>query len=274
MISRLKAEWQAEYEHWRQRDLAARQYVYIWADGVYLQGRMEDEKQCILVIIGATPEGRKELVGFQAGFRESTQSWRELLIDLKRRGLANGPELAIGDGALGFWKALDEVFPGARRQRCWVHKTANVLNKLPKSRQRQAKQDLQAIWMADGRAEAEAAMETFEAKYGAKYPQAVGCLTKDRASLLTFYDFPAEHWQHVRTTNPIESVFATVRHRTVRSKGCLSHKTALAMVFKLVTAASKTWRRLSGNNRLPQVIEGVRFRDGIQVPEINKSAAA
>jgi len=274
VISRLKAEWAAEYERWRQRDLAGRQYVYIWADGVYLQGRMEDEKQCILVIIGATPEGCKELVGFQAGFRESTQSWRELLIDLKRRGLTNGPELAVGDGALGFWKAIDEVFPGARHQRCWVHKTANVLNKLPKSRQRLAKEDLQAIWMADGRAEAEATMGAFEAKYGAKYPQAVGCLTKDRASLLAFYDFPAEHWQHVRTTNPIESVFATVRHRTVRSKGCLSHKTALAMVFKLVTTASKTWRRLSGNNRLPQVIEGVRFRDGIQVPEIHKSAAA
>ncbi|EKV27388.1 Mobile element protein [Caenispirillum salinarum AK4] len=274
VISRLKAEWQADYDRWRKRDLTARQYVYIWADGVYLQGRMEDEKQCILVIIGATPEGRKELVGFQAGFRESAQSWRELLNDIKGRGLAQGPKLAIGDGALGFWKALDEVYPGARHQRCWVHKTANVLNKLPKSRQRAAKEDLHAIWMADGRAEAEAAMDTFEAKYVAKYPQAVGCLTKDRVALLAFYDFPAEHWQHVRTSNPIESVFATVRHRTVRTKGCLSHKTALAMVFKLVTAASKTWRRLSGNNRLPQVIKGVRFRDGIQVKNADQSAAA
>lgn len=274
VISRLKTEWQAEYDRWRERDLTARQYVYIWADGVYLQGRLEDEKQCILVIIGATPEGRKELVGFQAGFRESAQSWRELLNDIKGRGLAQGPKLAVGDGALGFWKALDEVYPGTRHQRCWVHKTANVLNKLPKSRQRAAKEDLHAIWMADGRAEAEAAMDTFKAKYDAKYPQAVGCLLKDRVALLAFYDFPAEHWQHVRTTNPIESVFATVRHRTVRTKGCLSHKTALAMVFKLVTAASKSWRRLKGNNRLPQVIKGVRFRDGIQVNDTDQSAAA
>lgn len=274
VISRLKAEWVTEHSRWRKRDLSARRYVYVWADGVYLQGRLEDEKQCILVIIGATPEGRKELIGFQAGFRESAQSWRELLIDLKGRGLSLGPELAVGDGALGFWKALDEVYPGTRHQRCWVHKTANILNKLPKSRQKTAKDDLHAIWMADGRVEAEAAMDTFEAKYGAKYPQAVTCLTKDRTALLAFYDFPAEHWQHVRTTNPIESVFATVRHRTVRTKGCLSHKTATAMVFKLVTAASKTWRRLAGNNRLPQVIEGVRFKDGIQVNDAQKSAAA
>lgn len=273
-IGRLKTEWQAEHDRWRKRDLSARRYVYIWADGVYLQGRMEDEKQCILVIIGATPEGRKELVGFQAGFRESAQSWRELLNDIKGRGLAHGPELAIGDGALGFWKAIEEVYPGARHQRCWVHKTANVLNKLPKSRQRAAKDDLHAIWMADGRAAAEAAMNIFEAKYGDKYPQAVACLTKDRVALLAFYDFPAEHWQHIRTTNPIESVFATVRHRTVRTKGCLSHKTAMAMVFKLIIAASKTWRRLSGDNRLPQVIEGVRFRDGIQVTDTEQSAAA
>ncbi|GAA0581274.1 hypothetical protein GCM10009099_18780 [Caenispirillum bisanense] len=198
VIGRLKAEWRAEYDRWRKRDLTVRQYVYIWADGVYLQGRLEDEKQCILVIIGATPEGRKELVGFQAGFRESAQSWRELLNDIKGRGLARGPKLAVGDGALAFWKALNEVYSGARHQRCWVHKTANVLNKLPESRQKAAKEDLHAIWMADGRAEAEAAMDTFEAKYGAKYPQAVGCLMKDRVVLLAFYDFPAEHWQHVR----------------------------------------------------------------------------
>jgi transposase-like protein len=274
VISRLKAEWQAQYDHWRARDLSARRYVYIWADGVYTQGRMEDEKQCILVIIGATPEGRKELVGFQAGFRESAQSWRELLAGLKARGLKIAPQLAAGDGALGFWKALDEVFPGTRHQRCWVHKTANVLNKLPKSRQKTAKEALQAIWMADGRTEAKKAMKTFEAKYAAKYPQAVTCLTKDRTALLAFYDFPAEHWQHIRTTNPIESVFATVRHRTVRTKGCLSHKTAMAMVFKLVMAASKSWRRLAGNNQLPKVIEGVRFRDGIQVTDANQSAAA
>ena len=246
----------------------------MWADGIYLQGRLEDEKQCILVLIGATPEGRKELVGFQAGVRESAQSWRELLACLRGRGLTIGPELAIGDGALGFWKALEEIFPDTRRQRCWVHKTANVLNKLPKSRQTAAKAALHDIWMADGRAEAERAMNTFAAKYDAKYPQAVACLTKDRDALLAFYDFPAEHWRHIRTTNPIESVVATVRHRTVRTKGCLSHGTTLAMVFKLITTASKTWRRLMGNNQLPKVIEGVRFKDGMQIDETKTRAAA
>ena len=201
VIGRLKAEWEAEHERWCRRDLSARRYVYMWADGIYLQGRLEDEKQCILVLIGATPEGRKELVGFQAGVRESAQSWRELLACLRGRGLTIGPELAIGDGALGFWKALEEIFPDTRRQRCWVHKTANVLNKLAKSRQRAAKAALHDIWMADGRAEAERAMNTFAAKYDAKYPQAVACLTKDRDALLAFYDFPAEHWRHIRTTN-------------------------------------------------------------------------
>ena len=274
VIGRLKAEWEAEHERWRRRDLSARRYVYMWADGIYLQGRLEDEKQCILVLIGATPEGRKELVGFQAGVRESAQSWRELLACLRGRGLTIGPELAIGDGALGFWKALEEIFPDTRRQRCWVHKTANVLNKLPKSRQTAAKAALHDIWMADGRAEAERAMNTFAAKYDAKYPQAVACLTKDRDALLAFYDFPAEHWRHIRTTNPIESVFATVRHRTVRTKGCLSHGTTLAMVFKLITTASKTWRRLMGNNQLPKVIEGVRFKDGMQIDETKTRAAA
>ena len=256
------------------RDLSARRYVYMWADGIYLQGRLGDEKQCILVLIGATPEGRKELVGFQAGVRESAQSWRELLACLRGRGLTIGPELAIGDGALGFWKALEEIFPDTRRQRCWVHKTANVLNKLPKSRQTAAKAALHYIWMADGRAEAERAMNTFAAKYDAKYLQAVACLTKDRDALLAFYDFPAEHWRHIRTTNPIESVFATVRHRTVRTKGCLSHGTTLAMVFKLITTASKTWRRFMGNNQLPKVIEGVRFKDGMQIDETKTRAAA
>ena len=274
VIGRLKAEWEAEHERWRRRDLSARRYVYMWADGIYLQGRLEDEKQCILVLIGATPEGRKELVGFQAGVRESAQSWRELLACLRGRGLTIGPELAIGDGALGFWKALEEIFPDTRRQRCWVHKTANVLNKLAKSRQTAAKAALHNIWMADGRAEAERAMNTFAAKYDAKYPQAVACLTKDRDALLAFYDFPAEHWRHIRTTNPIESVFATVRHRTVRTKGCLSHGTTLAMVFKLITTASKTWRRLMGNNQLPKVIEGVRFKDGMQIDETKTRAAA
>ena len=274
VIGRLKAEWESEHERWRRRDLSGRRYVHVWADGIYLQGRLEDEKQCVLVLIGATPEGRKELLGFQTGFRESAQSWRELLLDLKGRGLTTPPELAVGDGALGFWKALDEIFPKTRRQRCWVHKTANVLNKLPKSRQRNAKRDLHEIWMAESRARAERAMDTFAAKYEVKYSAAVTCLEKDREALLAFHDFPAEHWQHIRTTNPIESVFATVRHRTVRSKGCLSHRTALAMVFKLVMAASKTWRRLNGYEKLPRVIEGVQFTDGIQADETENRAAA
>ena len=274
VLSRLKVQWTDEHERWQKRDLSARSYVYLRADGIYMQGRMEDAKQCVLVIIGATPEGKKELVGFQAGYRESTQSWRELLAGLKNRGLTIAPELATGDGALGFWKALDEVFPTCRHQRCWVHKTANVLNKLPKTTQKAAKDDLHAIWMAASRAEAEKAMNGFAAKYDAKYPKAVACLVKDRQALLAFYDFPAEHWQHLRTTNPIESVFATVRHRTVRTKGCLSHKTSMMMVFKLVTAAAKSWRRLRGRNQLPKVIEGVRFTDGIEVINETKSAAA
>jgi transposase-like protein len=274
VLSRLKAEWAAEHDRWRRRDLSARRYVYLWADGVYLQGRMEDEKQCILVLIGATPEGRKELVGFQAGFRESTQSWRQLLTDLKARGLAAGPDLGIGDGALGFWKALEEAFPLSRHQRCWMHKTCNVLNKLPKALQKTAKADLQEIWMAESRADAIAALDAFLAKYGKKYPAAIDCLNRDREALLAFYDFPAEHWVHLRTTNPIESVFATVRHRTVRTKGCLSHVTALAMVFKLIMAAAKTWRSLKGANQLPKVIQGVKFADGIEVADTDQTAAA
>ncbi|MBK8909102.1 MAG: IS256 family transposase, partial [Rhodospirillales bacterium] len=261
-LARLKAEWKADLDRWRQRDLSARRYVYLWADGVYLQGRMEDEKQCVLVLIGATPEGRKELIGFQAGFRESAQSWRELLADLKACGLAAAPDLAVGDGALGFWKALEEVFPHTRHQRCWMHKTGNVLNKLPKALQATAKTDIHEIWMAAGRAEATAALDRFAAKYVKKYSKAVECLTKDREALLAFYDFPAEHWVHLRTTNPVESVFATVRHRTVRTKGCLSHGTAMVMVFKLITAAARTWRKLKGSNQLPKIIEGVKFTDG------------
>jgi transposase-like protein len=274
VLSRLKAAWKDEHDRWQNRDLSARHYVYLWADGIYLQGRMEDARSCVLVIIGATPEGKKELVGFQTGYRESAQSWRELLAGLKARGLSISPELAVGDGALGFWKALDEVFPTCRHQRCWVHKTANVLNKLPKTTQKTAKGDLQAIWMAQSRAEAGKAMNGFAAKYDAKYPKAVACLAKDRDALLSFYDFPAEHWQHLRTTNPIESVFATVRHRTVRTKGCLSHNTSMTMVFKLVIAAAKTWRRLRGYNQLPKVIQGVRFTDGIEVISETKNAAA
>ena len=264
-IARLKEVWLDEHEHWRKRDLSARRYVYVWADGIYLQARLEDAKQCILVLIGATPEGKKELLGFTDGARESAQDWRELLLDLKNQGLAIAPELAVADGALGFWKALGEIWPTTREQRCWVHKTANVLNKLPKSQQSKAKRSLQEIWMAETSKEAEAAFDAFTAAYELKYEKATECLTKDRETLLAFYDFPAEHWKHLRTSNPIESTFATVRHRTIRSKGCLSNKTALAMVFKLVEAAQKSWRRLDGHNQLPKLIQGVRFTDGIEV---------
>jgi putative transposase len=274
VISRLTAEWQADYDAWQKRDLSARRYVYVWADGVYLQARMEDNAECMLVLIGATPEGKKELVGFQTGARESAQSWRELLIDIKRRGLEIAPDLAVGDGALGFWKAIDEVFPATRHQRCWVHKTANVLNKVALSVQVNMKADLREIYAASTRATAEAAIDVFAEKYDAKYDKAVACLTKDREALLAFFDFPAEHWDHLRTSNPIESVFATVRHRTVRTKGALSATTAKLMVFKLVTAAAKTWRRLKGENQLPKVVQGVRFQNGIEVIEMPAHNAA
>jgi transposase-like protein len=273
VISRLTGDWQQEYDRWQRRDLSARRYVYIWADGIYLQARMEPQAECILVILGATPEGKKELVGFQVGMRESTQSWRELLVDIKARGLKVPPEIAVGDGGMGFWKALDEVFPGTHHQRCWVHKTANVLNKFPKSMQPAVKADLREIWQAETRAAAETAMDTFAEKYGAKYEKAVTCITKDREALLAFYGFPADHWDHLRTGNPIESVFATVRHRTVRTKGALSQKTAKLMVFKLVQAAAKTWRRLKGAKQLPMVIEGVRFTNGVAVNGTENRAA-
>jgi len=289
VIARLKGDWQTDFERWQKRDLSARRYVYIWADGVYLQARLEPQAECMLVLIGATPEGKKELVGFQVGMRESAQSWRELLVDLKARGLTIAPELATGDGALGFWKALEEVSPTTRHQRCTVHKTVNVLDKLPKSLQPAAiglcpiprrdvskadRADLREVWTAPDRTTAEAAIASFAEKYRAKYEKAVTCLVKDRDALLTFYDFTAEHWDHLRTSNPIESVFASVRHRTVRTKGALSQDTARLMVFKLVMAAAKTWRRLKGENQLPKVIDGVRFKDGIEVNTVDAKDAA
>jgi len=274
VIARLTADWQAEYERWQRRDLSARRYVYLWADGVYLQARMKDHSECILVLVGATPEGCKELVGFQVGARESAQSWRELLIDVKQRGLRIAPEVAVGDGALGFWKALDEVFPGTRHQRCWCHKVSNVLDKVAKSVQGAMKNDLRNVYLAPSRAKAETAIDAFVEKYRAKYGPAVECLIKDREALLAFFDFPAEHWVHLRTSNPIESVFATVRHRTERTKGSLSPKTAKLMVFKLIDAASKTWRRLKGTNQLPKLIAGVKFTDGIEVIPTTESHAA
>ncbi|MEY9557548.1 transposase-like protein [Bradyrhizobium japonicum] len=352
VIAGLKADWQVEYERWQRRDLSARRYVYIWADGVYLQARMEDHSECMLVLIGTTPEGKKELIGFQVGVRESAQSWRELLIDLRQRGLRIAPQLAIGDGALGFWKALDEAFPGTRHQRCWCHKVSNVvligttpegkkeligfqvgvresaqswrellidlrqrglriapqlaigdgalgfwkaldeafpgtrhqrcwchkvsnvLDKVAKSVQGPMKNDLRNIYLAPHRAEAETAIDVFVEKYHIKYGRAVECLIKDRHALLAFFDFPAEHWIHLRSSNPIESVFATVRHRTVRTKGSLSQQTAKLMVFKLIDAASKTWRRLKSTNQLPKVIAGVKFIDGIEVIPNTESHAA
>ena len=261
-ITRLKEVWGTEAECWQRRDLAARRYAYFWADGIYFGARMEEEKQCILVIIGATDTGRKELIAITDGYRESAQSWREVLLDLKRRGLEIGPELAVGDGALGFWKALREVYGETREQRCWVHKTGNVLNKLPKGLQNKAKSHLQDIWMAETRKDAEAAFDFFVEAYGPKYDKATACLAKDRGVLLTFYDFPAEHWKHVRTTNPIESTFATVRLRTYRTKGCLSRKTAMAMVFKLCQCAQRKWRKLDGSNHIAEIIRGVKFVNG------------
>jgi putative transposase len=273
-IGRLKDAWSEEHARWSKRDLSAKHYVYFWADGIHVQARLEEDAQCLLVIIGATPEGKKELVGLIDGVRESAQSWRELLLDLKRRGLAVAPELAVADGALGFWQALEEVWPTTRSQRCWVHKTANVLNKLPKSQQPKAKRALQEIWMAETKKDALAAFDTFVEIWGVKYDKAVECLIKDRDALLAFYDFPAEHWKHLRTTNVIESSFATIRHRTVRSKGCLSNKTALAMIFKLAEAAEKSWRRLDGHNQLPKLILGIKFADGIEVVKSQAQAAA
>ena len=264
-ICRLKQVWAQEYEEWSQRDLRGQRFVYLWIDGIYCQARLDEEKQCLLVAIGADAEGRKQLVGLTDGYRESEQSWLELLLDLKRRGLEAGPELAIGAGALGFWKAIRKVYPQTRTQRCWVHKTRNVLDKLPQGGQKKAKAALQAIWMAATKREAESALQHFQSARGPKYPQAAECLAKDRDELLAFYDFPAEHWRHLRTTNPIESVFATVRLRTVKTRGCLSRKTAFAMVYRLLLSAQGKWRRLNGTESLPKVIEGVQFEDGIQV---------
>lgn len=274
VTARLIEAWQEEYDRWQRRDLSARRYAYIWADGVYLQARMEPEAECILVIIGATPEGKKELLGFHVGTRESAQSWRELLVDLKARGLMIPPELAVGDGALGFWKAMDEIYPATRHQRCWFHKISNILGKFPKSMAATVKADLQEIHHAETKAAAQAAINVFNEKYGIKYAPAVACLAKDEEALLAFYDFPAEHWDHLRTSNPIESVFATVRHRTVRTKGALSQKTVKIMVFTLIRAASKTWRKLKGANQLPLLIEGVKFVDGIASNDARESRAA
>lgn len=263
-ISRLKETWKDEHRRWSRRDLSDRRYVYLWADGIHFGVRMEDAAQCVLAVIGATADGKKELLALSDGYRESEASWRELLLDLKARGLSANPHLAVGDGALGFWKALPQVFGTTRGQRCWVHKTANVLNKLPKSQQPKAKAALHEIWMAAARADAEKAFDHFLTAYRPKYPKAAGCLEKDRDALLAFYDFPAEHWGHLRTTNPIESTFATVRLRTDKTRGCVSREGILAMVFMLVKSAERHWRKLNGIPRLAEVIEGISFKDGVR----------
>jgi len=263
-ICRLKELWRLEYEQWRQRSLSDKEYAYVWADGIYFGVRLEDARQCMLIIIGATKEGRKELLGLTDGYRESEASWKELLLELKERGLTVDPKLAIGDGSLGFWKALPQVFGSTRAQRCWKHKTANVLNKLPTGLQAKAKADLNDIWMAESRAAAEQAFDNFLLSYELKYPKASECLHKDRAALLTFYDFPALHWQHIRTTNPIESTFATVRLRTSKTRGCVSRGGMLAMVFKLTKVAEQKWYKLKGSEFLVQVIQGIRFKDGFK----------
>ena len=260
-ISRLKTDWLREHQTWSQRDLSQKQYVYFWADGIYSNVRMDD-RLCLLVIVGVTEHGQKELVAVEDGFRESSASWEEVLIKLRQKGLTQGPRLATGDGALGFWNALSKVYPDCRHQRCWVHKTANVLNKVSKTMQPKVKQSLYNIWMAETKKEAKKAFDNALECYGAKYPKAMECLNKDREELLAFYDFPAEHWIHIRTTNPIESTFATVRLRTKRSKNCGSRETTLAMVYKLMESAQKKWRKIKGFNLLRLVINNIPFKDG------------
>ena len=265
-IVRLKEQWSQEYEAWSRRDLDGKQYVYIWVDGIYANARLEDtenRRQCMLIVMGATADGRKELVAVVDGYRESEQSWYELLIGLKQRGLTLAPQVAVGDGALGFWAALRKVYPETREQHCWVHKTANVLNKMPKSVQPRAKADLHEIWLSDTRQNADRAFDAFLEKYQAKYEQACNCLNKDRDVLMTFYDFPAEHWKHLRTTNPIESTFATIRLRHRRTKGSGTRRASLAMMFKLAQSAQKRWRRLNGRQQITLLLQGRRFVDGV-----------
>jgi transposase-like protein len=266
VVVRLKEQWSDEYDEWTKRDLTGKQYVYVWADGIHMKVRLEDDankKQCILVVMGATADGKKELIAVLDGYRESEQSWSELLLDLKHRGLETAPKIAVGDGALGFWAALRKVFPETKEQRCWVHKTANILNKMPKSVQPKAKGDIHEIWQAETKADAEKAFDNFLEKYDAKYQKACDCLRKDREQLLTFYDFPAEHWAHLRTTNPIESTFATIRLRHRKTKGNGTRRASLAMMFKLAQSAAKKWNRLRSHEKITLVVEGRSFQDGI-----------
>ena len=272
VVGRLKRQWESEYKDWSQRGMSD-EWVYVWADGIYSGLRGDEGKLCCLVIIGVNSRGQKHFLAIEDGVRESKQSWREVLLSLKKRGLKIPPRLAIGDGALGFWAALEEVYPTTRAQRCWLHKTGNVLNYLPKTVQEKAKQGLHDIWMAEGRAEAQVAFDAFIERFDAKYPKATECLNKDRETLLAFYDFPAEHWTHIRTTNVIESSFATIRHRSRQTKGCVTRTTMLTMIFKMGQCAESSWRKLRGFKHLAKVIEGVKFKDGIEVTEDSKAAA-
>ena len=267
-IVRLKSLWEGEYQEWSRRDLSDKRYVYFWVDGIHANVRLDEERSCILVVMAADTHGNKDLVAVSDGYRESKATWREVLLDLKRRGLRFAPKLTIGDGALGFWAAVREVFPGAREQRCWVHKTANVLDKMPKSVQSKAKSMIHEMWQAPTKETALEAYRHFCSAWAEKYPKAVECLQKDEEQLFTFYDFPAAHWVHIRTTNPIESTYATIRHRTKRTKGCGSRTATLTMIWKLAMEAQKTWRRLMGYQTIPLVIEGRRFVDG----ELEKAA--
>ena len=272
-VTRLTHEWQAQMREWKRRDLSQERFAYIWADGIYCGLRAEDVKLCVLVVIGVNEHGEKKFLAIEDGQRESTESWREVFRDLKRRGFES-PRLAVGDGALGFWGALDELYPDTVHQRCWVHKMSNILNRLPKSVQMRAKPALQEIWMAETRADANQAFDRFIDTYQDRYPQAADNLLRDREELMAFYDFPAKHWQSIRTTNPIESTFATIRHRTRRSKGCLNRNGMLCMMFKLARCAETRWRRLRGFKQLGQVIEGVKFKDGIEVNQLCDQVAA
>lgn len=269
-IGRLKKLWVKEHAQWSQRDLSDKEYVYWWVDGIYFNIRGDNNRECMLIIIGATPEGHKELVAVEDGFRESEQSWTELLQGLRSRGLKDAPKLAVGDGALGFWKALNKAYPSTRHQRCWVHKTANILNKVPKAQRAKVKAALHEIWMAATREDAYEAFDSFIARFGGKYPKAQESMEKDKEELLAFYDFPAKHWVHLRTTNPIESTFSTVRLRTVKTRSCVSRSTILAMVFKLVQSAQQRWKRLKGYDQLGAVLQGMEFVNGIPVKEQEK----
>ena len=267
-IVRLKKTWEKDYDDWRTRDLSDKKYVYFWADGIYFNVRLDDSRSCILIIMAADKYGNKELVAVSDGYRESTISWKEMLLDLKARGLKVDPSLSVGDGGLGFWAALSEVYPNTKRQRCWVHKTGNILDKMPKSVQSKAKSMIHDMYMAPTKEDAEIAYDHFIKTFSDKYPKAVACLTKDEEDLFTFYDFPAAHWIHIRTTNPIESTFATVRLRTKKTKGCGSRTATLSMVFKLALEASKTWKRLKGYKLILKVLENKKFVDGELVEEV------